>query len=76
MTFAVLHFDHSDVVASYETFEEAALSVARYAQAHPELTDEIGVATFDDAGNLVGETCSAREILGSDEALARTQFQD
>jgi hypothetical protein len=70
MTFAVLHLDHSDIVASFDTFEEAALSVARYAREHPELADDVGVAAFDDAGNPVGEAHSAREILESDHVVA------
>jgi hypothetical protein len=60
--FAVIHAEGADVVATYESAEEASDKLAEFVAAHPTMQDEIGLRQYED-GRPAGAWMSAAEVL-------------
>jgi hypothetical protein len=63
MIYAMLYAENGDVVATYDSWQEAERKLAAYVTAHPEMGNEIGLRAYD-SGRPAGEFRSAVEILG------------
>jgi hypothetical protein len=61
MTYRILYTDHGDVVATYESLEEAQAELDSFVREHPELVPEIGIMAFDDSGRATGDFVPASD---------------
>jgi hypothetical protein len=53
MTYEVIELEYSDVLASYDSLEEARRGLAEFVAESPERERELGLATVDEDGHAV-----------------------
>jgi hypothetical protein len=62
MTHAILYSENGDLVADFDTEDEARASLHEFATENPSVGDRVGLLAFDDAGQHAGEFQSARQL--------------
>ena len=60
--FAVIYAENAEIVATYDSEQEASKKLAEFVAAHPSLQDEIGLREYED-GRPVGDWVSAAQLL-------------
>jgi hypothetical protein len=65
--FAVIYAENAEVVATYDSEQEASSKLAAFVADHPKLQDEIGLRQYDN-GRPVGDWMPASEVLHGDVA--------
>jgi hypothetical protein len=69
MTWEVLDIGSGDVLAVYDSFDAAKARLAGYVAEHPELGDELAVATVDDTGHAI-EMVLGDQLVGASSGAA------
>jgi hypothetical protein len=62
MTYAILYIENGDLVADFDTEDDARAALHEFVTENPSVGDRIGLLAFDDAGQPVGEFQSARQL--------------
>ncbi len=62
MTWEILDTETGDVLAAYDSLDVAKQQFCRYVDDHPELTDDVAIATIDDQGCAVGAFLTADQL--------------
>jgi len=62
MTYAILYVENGDVVADFDTQDEARTALHEYISEHPSVRDRVGLLAFDEHGAPVGEFQSASQL--------------
>ncbi|MGH2849541.1 MAG: hypothetical protein ACRDLP_02890 [Solirubrobacteraceae bacterium] len=55
MTFAIVYIENGDFVADFDSQDEAVVALREFVGEHPSLAERVGLLTFDDSGNAVGD---------------------
>lgn len=64
MTFELLDIARGDVLAEYDSLETARERLSAFVEEHPERSDELAIATIDDAGHAVGDLIVGTTLVG------------
>ena len=64
----IIYAEGADVVATYESAEEASDKLAEFVAAHPTMQDEIGLRQYE--GRPAGAWMSAAEVLTTTDRSA------
>jgi hypothetical protein len=67
MTFEVLDTDSGDVLAAYDSFDEARRELMSFVEDHPQRGDEIALVAIDESGHAV-------EIVDADQLSGTSAF--
>ena len=62
MSYEILDSEHGDVLAAYDSLDEAKRALAAYLAEHPEREADLAIATVDDATGIATEVVSADEL--------------
>lgn len=70
MTFAVIHTQNGDLIADFDSHDEAVDALREYVVEHPSVSDQVGLMEFDDGGRPVGEFVPASTFASGYEQYA------
>jgi hypothetical protein len=62
MTYAILYIENGDLVADFDTPDEARESLLQFVREHPSVRERVGLMAFDDEGQPAGEFQPASQL--------------
>jgi hypothetical protein len=64
MTYAIILIENGDIVADYDSADDARAALHEYVVENPGVLDRVGLLEFDNDGQPVGDFQPARELDG------------
>lgn len=62
MTYAILYIENGDIVADFNSQDEARAALHEFVSENPSVGDRVGILAFDQHGNPVGDFQSASQL--------------
>lgn len=70
MTYAIMHAQNGELIADFDSHDEAVEALREYVAEYPSVIDQVGLVEFDDSGHPAGEFVPASALASGREQYA------
>ena len=70
MSYAILYAQNGEIIADFDSHDEAVAALREYVAEHASVIDQVGLIEFDDYGHPSGEFVPASALASEHEQYA------